>query len=279
MQYFGFVYIWRDRKHKMFYIGSHMGLISDKYICSSQRMIRAYRKRPEDFTRKILYYLMNGDRVDLLKEEERWLSFIKTEELGKKYYNLKNRAAGGKTMEFYTAEQKNIYQAKLKESAGRGADHHNARAVVCFGVEYSTVKEARETIGFNPQRRLIKRNHLDFYYVDQGPVTINEIENNHNIARNNKLRTLEALRISQLNMSEETRRKRGFASAEGRKNQSDMINKKISNSLKARPGKRISINGQIYNKTRIASEKLNIKESTIKFRIKSKNFPSWFYID
>lgn len=33
--YTGFVYIWRDRKNKMFYIGSHMGKLDDGYIGSN----------------------------------------------------------------------------------------------------------------------------------------------------------------------------------------------------------------------------------------------------
>lgn len=37
----GFVYIWYDRKRKLYYIGSHKGNINDGYICSSNRMRNA----------------------------------------------------------------------------------------------------------------------------------------------------------------------------------------------------------------------------------------------
>lgn len=82
----GFVYIWYDRKRKMYYIGCHWGTLDDGYICSSNRMRKSYRRRPKDFKRKILK--RNIERCDLLEEEYRWLSLIKEEELGQKYYNL-----------------------------------------------------------------------------------------------------------------------------------------------------------------------------------------------
>lgn len=83
----GFVYIWRDRKHKRYYIGSHWGTPNDGYICSSNWMRDSYRRRPEDFKRRIL---INGivDRISLYEEEQRWFNFIKKEEIGKRYYNL-----------------------------------------------------------------------------------------------------------------------------------------------------------------------------------------------
>lgn len=92
--HFGFVYIWYDRKRKMFYIGSHMGNVDDGYICSSNRMRNVYRRRPEDFKRRILYYLRVNDRNVLLKEELRWLLMIKENEIRIKYYNLRVNATG-----------------------------------------------------------------------------------------------------------------------------------------------------------------------------------------
>lgn len=89
----GFVYIWRDRKHGRYYIGSHWGSESDGYICSSRWMRNAYKRRPEDFTRRILYRV-DSNRGDLLQEEYRWLQMIDKSQLGKKYYNLTNHLNG-----------------------------------------------------------------------------------------------------------------------------------------------------------------------------------------
>lgn len=82
----GFVYIWYDTKRKMYYIGCRYGTINDGYICSSNRMRDAYRRRPNDFKRRILK--SNIERDKLLEEEFKWLSLIKENELGEKYYNL-----------------------------------------------------------------------------------------------------------------------------------------------------------------------------------------------
>jgi len=87
MEKYGFVYIWRDRKHNRYYIGSHWGTEDDGYVCSSPWMTQAYKRRPDDFRRKILGKVYST-RKDLLELEESFLSRIKEEEIGKRYYNL-----------------------------------------------------------------------------------------------------------------------------------------------------------------------------------------------
>jgi hypothetical protein len=89
---YGFVYIWYDGKRKMYYIGSHWGTENDGYICSSNRMRDAYRRRPKDFKRRILKVV--SDRTKLLETEYEYLSMIEENELGKKYYNLTNHKNG-----------------------------------------------------------------------------------------------------------------------------------------------------------------------------------------
>lgn len=95
MKIFGFVYIWRDKYRKKFCIGSHYGQLDDGYVTSTGYMMRAYQKRPEDFRRRILYFLVEDNKKLLLQREQYFLNFITEEELGKKYYNLKKHAAGG----------------------------------------------------------------------------------------------------------------------------------------------------------------------------------------
>lgn len=95
---YGFVYIWYDRKRNMYYVGSHWGTENDGYICSSNWMYNTYRRRPQDFKRKILKRIYTN-RKDLLDEEQKWLSMIKEEEVATRnttdnphknvrYYNL-----------------------------------------------------------------------------------------------------------------------------------------------------------------------------------------------
>lgn len=64
---YGFVYVWYDRKNKMFYVGCHWGLDTDSYVCSSERMGSAYRRRPQDFKRRIVARFYTN-RTDLLTE-------------------------------------------------------------------------------------------------------------------------------------------------------------------------------------------------------------------
>lgn len=90
MEEYGFVYIWFDRKHKRYYIGCRWGRTDDGYLCSSNWMKRAYKRRPQDFKRRILEYV-NTNRQDLLEREYYWLSQIKPNELRIRYYNIQNR--------------------------------------------------------------------------------------------------------------------------------------------------------------------------------------------
>lgn len=101
MNYSGFVYIWYDSYQKMYYVGSHKGMSNDGYVCSSKRMLKAYKKRTSDFKRRILKYVHKEE--DILYWEQFYLNMIKDTELlykNGKYYNIKRIAAGGDTTRF-----------------------------------------------------------------------------------------------------------------------------------------------------------------------------------
>jgi hypothetical protein len=51
----GFTYCWSDHKHAKVYVGIHLGALDDGYVCSSKSMLKEYKERPQDFTRKILF--------------------------------------------------------------------------------------------------------------------------------------------------------------------------------------------------------------------------------
>jgi hypothetical protein len=90
---FGFVYIWFDRWRKKFYIGCHWGTEDDGYVCSSRLMRQAYRRRPDDFKRRIISRVYTN-RQDLLEKEFEWLSLIPDDQLGKRYYNMNKHHFG-----------------------------------------------------------------------------------------------------------------------------------------------------------------------------------------
>ena len=86
-QKYGIVYLWYDRKHKRYYLGAHWGTEKDGYICSSRWMKQSFRRRPQDFKRRVIETNIKTKQDTFLREEY-WLGFIKECEFGKRYYNL-----------------------------------------------------------------------------------------------------------------------------------------------------------------------------------------------
>lgn len=117
MKKYGFVYIWYDRKHKRYYIGRRWGDVNDGYVSSSTWMKSSYSRRPKDFKRKILKTNITSQE-QLREEEHKYLSTIKPEEFGKKYYNLRNNALGHRPKETYKGHteetKKKISETKKK---------------------------------------------------------------------------------------------------------------------------------------------------------------------
>jgi len=87
MEKYGFVYIWFDKRDKRYYVGCHWGTEDDGYICSSNWMRNTYRRRPEDFKRRIIKRVYTN-RQELFLEEQRYLNMIKPEEVRIRYFNL-----------------------------------------------------------------------------------------------------------------------------------------------------------------------------------------------
>lgn len=88
---YGFVYLWRDRKHKRYYVGCHWGTEDDGYVSSSPWLTRAYKRRPHDFKRRILQ--RTDTRQGTFLAEQNWLNLIRDDELKVRYYNLNKRVA------------------------------------------------------------------------------------------------------------------------------------------------------------------------------------------
>lgn len=118
----GFVYIWFDKKRRMFYLGCHWGYEDDGYICSSRRMKDAYKRRPSDFKRRVLERVHTG-RKELLEAEYKWLRLIDKEELGgRKYYNVNNHHFG-----HWSASDKPVCRARSEETKRRMSEAQKGR--------------------------------------------------------------------------------------------------------------------------------------------------------
>ena len=147
MQKYGFVYIWRDHKHKRYYIGAHWGTEDDGYICSSSWMKKAYKRRPQDFKRRLLK--TNIISIEKMFNEERsWLSFILLEELGKKYYNLQ-RGHSDKHWSYNEDKKLSVKQKISIKAKARGSHTKEQNEVTS-----KTTKEAMWEIN-NRKRYLI----------------------------------------------------------------------------------------------------------------------------
>ena len=116
----GFIYIWFDKKHKRYYVGSHWGLENDGYICSSTWMLQAYKRRPQDFKRRLLERY--EDRKVGNELEHRWLQMMKIEELkGNRYYNIYNYRFG-----HWSTEDDSRLSAKEKLKANHWTKREDA---------------------------------------------------------------------------------------------------------------------------------------------------------
>lgn len=101
----------------MFYVGCHWGSENDRYVCSSERMRSAYRRRPQDFKRRVVARVRTC-RQDLLTEEHKWLSQIKDEELGKKFYNLSKHHFGHWSSADNSSVKEKLKNAWIKRKVG-----------------------------------------------------------------------------------------------------------------------------------------------------------------
>lgn len=273
IDYYGFVYIWYDRKRKMYYIGSHRGPNDDGYSGSSSRFKRALNKRPEDFHRRILTYVNTSDRKDLLLEEERWLQMIKPHHLGTKYYNIKRRATGGFVTEGYNDEKYKAYKEKLRNRSC-GAKHYAARSCFCINRVYDTITEAKHALGWDPTRRLNSRKHEDFYYVDEGKPSIEEIQTNLSKEKKNKQRSIEAMRQQNLSLPGEYHTQRISKTTTTRRQR----NSRWKTLKSLRKGRKISVDGQIFHNLQYAASILNESVYQIRKRIKSDDYPTYFFV-
>lgn len=139
----GFVYIWFDTHNKMYYVGCHWGSPDDGYICSSPWMKKAYKNRPHHFRRRIIKFCETKE--EMIREEDRYISMIKPEELRVKYYNLRivtwelwhHKADSSKTV------GEKISRAKTGKKSGRFSEER--KLAISEGKRKAFEKRREET--------------------------------------------------------------------------------------------------------------------------------------
>ena len=143
---YGVIYIWFDRKHKRYYIGSHWGKNpeNDGYICSSNWMRDAYKRRPNDFKRRIISRIYTS-RHDLLNKELQWFSLIKPEEIRIRYYNINITNTGHWTAgdNALPIREKISKSKKGKPSHRKGTKHSDETKAKLSGRKHSEETRAK----------------------------------------------------------------------------------------------------------------------------------------
>ena len=143
-QKYGFVYIWYDRKNNRYYIGSHWGTEDDGYICSSRMMRQSYKRRPEDFKRRVIKRICTT-RQDLLLEEERWLKMVDPDKTtprnttvesrkNVRYYNIKL----GTQNQWWSSDEKRLTVGEKISKAKTG------KSVPCTPEKAVAISEAKK---------------------------------------------------------------------------------------------------------------------------------------
>jgi hypothetical protein len=167
---YGFVYIWFDTHHKMYYVGCHWGTNDDGYICSSPWMKRAFKKRPHHFKRRVIK--TNLGREEMYIEEQRYFDMIKPHEFTTRYYNIK--ASTSDLWHKYPAQVKTIGQkisaAKLGKKVGpqpqRGAAISAAKKGKTFSAEHkAALSEAARKRKMSPENKAKKTEELKLQWA------------------------------------------------------------------------------------------------------------------
>lgn len=184
----GFIYIWYDKKHKRFYVGSHWGSADDGYICSSTWMRNAYKRRPADFKRRIIAKV-ESSRNDLLIEEHRWLQMIEKEELGKKFYNLTNHLNG----HWYASDEERRLSIREKMSLAKKGKPSPKKGIPSKPHTEATKLKMSKSHRSNPYRHsdeakqrisISKKSRVG---NSKGTVWITDGSNNHRISKHQPL--------------------------------------------------------------------------------------------
>ena len=184
----GFVYRWYDNSNGMYYVGSHKGTVNDGYIGSGKRFSRAYSKRPECFTREILYVgedyreleefildtidaksnpayynLINGSfNCKFSKEQREKISnSLRGKKASKEAREKMSASRTGEKNHFYgrthsEETRRKISEAKKGKYVGDEAMQHawnaSKKRVYCKHLdrEFDSIRECAEAVGLSP---------------------------------------------------------------------------------------------------------------------------------
>jgi len=257
----------------MYYVGCHWGTEDDGYICSSKRMTKAYRRRPNDFKRRVLSRVYTN-REDLHIEEHKFLSLMESGELGNKYYNLRQHkynhwAESGLNLNMREKISKNTKKAMWSPEVRE---------------KYLKGLETRENVGQRPEVREKRSNSMVKSWAERSPVELRHKplpKGSEELIELYKQKSLEMWNT----MDEEKKMERGkkiSKSLQGKQNRLGQVNtpehrRKISEAQKGviHPRYKIEICGVEYDSPRCAVEHIGKSVGTINRRLNSHKYPEY----
>lgn len=275
---YGFVYIWFDRSKKRYYIGCHWGTEDDGYICSSTWMRNAYRKRPQDFKRRIISRVYT-DRKDLFEEEFRFLNMIKDEELKIKYYNLSRIHP-----HHWSTDPELRNRVKKTNSEIMKAKHQDPEYQKIYKEGRKKQSETfKQYIRDNPDKMEQRRVSMKKTLAKKFPV-----ENRHIPVPKGSEQHIDLIKqgvrnyYDNMTPEQEERRKAGQKrtadSHKGKRHRAGKSNTEQHNLKIAQAnGKAVVIDGIEYHSKEAAGRALSVNGNTVGNRIKSNKYPTWTY--
>lgn len=279
---YGFVYIWYDRKHKRYYIGSHWGHEDDGYICSSPWMKNAYKRRPHDFKRRIIKRVYTT-RSELLDEEYVWLQKIPSYKVGTRYYNLTTHRNGHWTT---NPPKHKIVKQKLSETMK--AKHQDPEYQEIFKKGRTKTAEklkekCKDPAFIEKKSKIMKAVMAEKFPVENRPNQVAKYTPEGELTPAFKIRYKQGMEKyynnrpeeDTLRRSEQAKQRKGFYKANKRKGMknSEQHNLKIAQAN----GKAVVIDGVEYHSKCAAARAFGISDGTVNNRIKSDKWPSWRY--
>lgn len=275
---YGFVYLWFDRIKGKFYIGCHWGTEDDGYICSSTWMRNAYRKRPQDFKRRILARVYTN-RKDLFEEEFRFLNMIRDEELKVRYYNLSRIHP-----HHWSTDPEIRNRVKKTASETMKAKHQDPDYQKIYRAGRKKQSETmKQFIQDNPDKMEQRRIKMKATLAEKFPVEQRYIPTPKGTQENFD-RISKGVRNYYDNMTPEQaeRRKDGQKRTaefhKGKRHRAGQSNTDSHNLKIAQAnGKAVIIDGIEYHSKEAAGRSLNINGNTVGNRIKSDKYPTWSY--
>jgi hypothetical protein len=143
-------------------------------------MMQAYKRRPHDFKRKILSRGIHT-RDSLLNEEFRFLCMIEPDQLGKRYYNLKNtkdyywhtddnsRLTVSEKISIRTREamQRPEVRAKYEEAMAKVDNSHKSDPLVIEKRRASMIKTMSKKFPEENRRKPLTKEERNQYYINK----------------------------------------------------------------------------------------------------------------